>query len=193
MAKIEAASDSGEPDRKGSKASLETELASVETEIARFVLDLRKASPQYAAVAYPEDIQISTLPLRKGETLIEFKMTEDSTFVWIVRNPDGTRNELAAFYEIRKKRTWFYERLSKLRNALNLGNPEAVDWKISEELFAALFPREAGQVIQDSQEIIFIPDDVLFVLPFELFSPSASKGDFPSLQRLPLTTRLPSL
>jgi len=190
MAKIEAASDSGEPDRKGSKASLETELASVETEIARFVLDLRKASPQYAAVAYPEDIQISTLPLRKGETLIEFKMTEDSTFVWIVRNPDGTRNELAAFYEIRKKRTWFYERLSKLRNALNLGNPEAVDWKISEELFAALFPREAGQVIQDSQEIIFIPDDVLFVLPFELFSPSASKGDFPFLTKA--TTYYPS-
>src|SRR6266496_1172761 len=190
MAKIEAASDSGEPDRKGSKASLETELASVETEIARFVLDLRKASPQYAAVAYPEDIQISTLPLRKGETLIEFKMTEDSTFVWIVRNPDGTRNELAAFYEIRKKRTWFYERLSKLRNALNLGNPEAVDWKISEELFAALFPREAGQVIQDSQEIIFIPDDVLFVLHFELFSPSASKGDFPFLTKA--TTYYPS-
>ncbi len=33
-------------------------------------------------IRYPEDIQISTLPLRKGETLVEFKMTEDSTFVW---------------------------------------------------------------------------------------------------------------
>jgi len=190
MAKLEAASDPEEPTKKAIKASLEADLASVESGIRRFVEDLRRVSPQYAAIAYPEDIQISNLPIRKGEILVEFKMTEDATFVWIVRSPEGTKKELAAFYEIPKKRAWFVERVSLLRKALNSGHPEAVDWKISEELFATLFPREEGQVIQDAQEIIFIPDDVLFVLPFEVFSPSASKGDFLFLEKA--TTYYPS-
>lgn len=190
MAKLEVASDPGESPQSTTKASLEADLASVQSEIGRFVEELRRVSPQYAAIAYPEDIQISTLPLRKGETLVEFKMTEDSTFVWIVRSPEGSNKELAAFYEIPKKRAWFVERLSVLRKALNSGHPEAVDWKISEELFAALFPAEARQVIEHSQEIIFIPDDALFVLPLELLSPSASKGDFLFLKKA--TTYYPS-
>lgn len=190
LAKLEVASDPGEPTQKAIKNSLETDLATVQAQIGRFVEEMRRVSPQYAAVAYPEDIQISSLPLRKGETLVEFKMTEDSTFVWIVRNPEGSNKELAAFYEIRKKRVWFVERLSLLRKALNSGHPEAVDWKISEELFAALFPAEAAQLIEHSQEMILIPDDVLFVLPLELLSPSASKGDFVFLRKP--TTYYPS-
>jgi CHAT domain-containing protein/uncharacterized protein HemY len=189
MAKLEAASD-GESTQKATKASLETDLASVQGEIGRFVEELRRASPQYAAVAYPEDIQISALPLRIGETLVEFKMTERSTFVWIVRSPDGSNKELVAFYEVPEKQAWFVDRLALLRKALNSGHPEAVDWRISEELFAALFPAEARQVIEHSQEIIFIPDDALFVLPLELLSPSASKGDFLFLKKA--TTYYPS-
>lgn len=190
IAKLEVASDPGEPPQSTTKASLEADLASIQSEIGRFVEELRSVSPQYAAIAYPEDIQISTLPLRKGETLVEFKMTEDSTFVWIVRSAEGSNKELAAFYEIPKKRAWFVERVSGLRKALNSGRPEAVDWKISEELFAALFPADAEQVIEHAQEITFIPDDALFVLPFELFSPSASRGDFPLLKKA--TTYYPS-
>jgi CHAT domain-containing protein len=189
MAKLEAASD-GESTSKAIKATLEADLASVQGEIVRFVEELRRVSPQYAAVAYPEDIRISALPLRIGETLVEFKMTERSTFVWIVRSPDGSNKELVAFYEVPQKQAWFVERLALLRKAINSGYPEAVDWRISEELFAALFPAEARQVIEHSQEIIFIPDDALFVLPLELLSPSASKGDFLFLKKA--TTYYPS-
>jgi hypothetical protein len=94
------------------KEHLRTELSSVQSEIEIFLRDLRKAAPQYAAIAYAQEIQISNLPLKKGETLIEFKMTEDSTFVWVIQNKDGIQNELAAFYKISKKRDWFLDRLS---------------------------------------------------------------------------------
>jgi hypothetical protein len=70
------------------------------------------------------------------------------------------------------------DRVSALRKALNSGHPEAIDWKISEGVFAALFPTEALAVIRESEAIIFIPDDVLFALPFELLSPNASKGEY---------------
>jgi len=68
--------------------------------------------------------------------------------------------------------------VSLLRKALNLGQPDTIDWKTSEEIFAALFRNEVATLLAQSQDVIFIPDDVLFALPFELFSPSASKGDF---------------
>ena len=172
------------------KEHLKTELSSVQSQIQIFLRDLRKTAPQYAAIAYPQEIQISNLPLKKGETLIEFKMTEDSTFVWIIQNKDGVQNDLAAFYKISKKRDWFLDRLSTLRKGLNSGRAGAVDWKISEELFAALFPDVVAQTISGAKEIIFVPDDALFILPFELFSPDASRGHFVFLNKA--TTYYPS-
>jgi CHAT domain-containing protein/lipopolysaccharide biosynthesis regulator YciM len=178
LAQLDATLNDVGPNQKAAKSSLEADLSSVQGQIGAFLNNLRKAFPQYAAIAYPEDIQISTLPLRKGETLVEFKMTDDSTYVWVIQNREGSGNELVTHYEIRKKRTWFLDRLSLLRKGLNSGHPVGIDWKCSEEIFAELFPAEVAKIVTDSQEIIFVPDDVLFVLPFELFSPEASKGNF---------------
>ena len=139
---------------------------------------MKRKSPQYAAIAYPEPIQVSTLPIRQGETFVEFKMTNDSTFVWIVQNRSGTTNELISFYRVPQTRAWFLDRVSLLRSAFNSGHPEAIDWKVSEEIFTALFPGEASATVVRSQAIVLIPDDVLFALPFELYSPNASKRDF---------------
>jgi len=160
------------------KKNAQAELAAVQQELARFLKELRTKSPQYAAVAYPELIQMSSLPLKKGETLVEFKMTDDSTFAWVVQNPTGSANELVSFYKVPQKRTWFLDRISLLRKALNSGHPETINWKISEEIFTALFPGDASAKIMESRNIIFIPDDVLFALPFELYSPAASQRDF---------------
>lgn len=183
LAQLEAATNSSEINQGTGKEDLKADLSSVQSEIKEFQNGLRKTSPQYAAIAYPEEIQLSTLPLRKGETLVEFKMTDDSTFAWVIQNKDGIRNDLAAFYRISKKRDWFLDRLSELRKGLNSGRAGAVDWRISEELFAELFPGDVAKMISDSQELIIVPDDVLFILPFELFSPNASKGNFVFLKK----------
>jgi CHAT domain-containing protein len=152
-------------------------------EIAGFLKQLRRTAPQYAAVAYPEAIQIADLPLRQGETLVEFKLADGSAFAWIVQNRQGNGTELVSFYKVPFSRKWFLDRVSPLRKALNSGHPETIDWKISEEIFRALFPQEASAILSRSENLIFIPDDVLFALPFELFSPAASKGDFIFLRK----------
>jgi CHAT domain-containing protein/tetratricopeptide (TPR) repeat protein len=190
LAQLEASVNNVVPNQENNTEHLRSSLSSVQGEIKDFLTDLRKASPQYAAIAYPEEIQISTLPLKKAETLVEFKMTNDATFVWVIRNEDGARNELAAFYRVPQKRDWFLDRLSVLRKGLNSGRPGAVDWNIAEALFAELFPGDVAKMVSDSQEIIFIPDDVLFILPFELYSPDASKGNFVFLRKA--TTYYPS-
>lgn len=177
FAEVNAPAMAGEPIDKNQKTAA-GELATAESQIAAFLQELRKTAPQYAAVAYPETIQMTALPLKKGETLIEFKMTNDATFVWVVANRDGAANELVSFYSVPNTRVWFVDRVSLLRKALNSGHPEAINWKISEELFHALFPTGMSSVIAESKSIIFVPDDALFALPFELFSPNASKGEF---------------
>jgi len=168
---------------------LEADLSSTQDEIRHLLGQLRQVAPQYAAVAYPEPVQISQLPLRQGETLVEFKMTDDATFAWMIRNQNGT-NVLTSFYKISRPRTWFVERLSVFRKALNSGQPELIDWKLSEELFAELFPAYSAKVLMESSEIVFIPDDALFVLPFEVLSPHAAAGSFVFLTKA--TTYYPS-
>src|SRR5258708_15237516 len=190
LAQMDAILNSNALNQEGENKRLETDLSSVQGEIKGFLNDLRKLSPQYAAIAYPEEIQLSTLPLIKGETLVEFKMTDDSTFVWVIQNRDGNKNELVAFYKIAQKRNWFLDRLSMLRKGLNSGRAGAVDWSISEELFAELFPGDVAKTLSDSKELIIVPDDVLFILPFELFSPEASKRHFVFLTKA--TTYYPS-
>jgi CHAT domain-containing protein len=189
-AKLAQASDSADPSQRAQIASLNSDLQGVQNQIQAFLKELRSVSPQYAAIEYPEDVAVANLPLRGGETLVEFKMTEKSTFVWMVQNPDGKGNQLKAFYEIPKKRTWFVDKVSRVRSQLNSAQPEAVDLKICEELFTALFPNDTAKILQDSTALVLIPDDALFVLPFELYSAGASRGEFPLLKKA--TTYYPS-
>jgi len=159
-------------------------LGSVEKEMSSFVDRLRLTHPQYAAIRYPQPITLDSIPLRKDETLIEFKVTDESTLVWVIRNVTGNKVELVDFYQVLKPRKWFEEKVSKFRLAFNSAQPyqvEQIDWRNSEELFNELFPSSLSKTLLESKSIVFVPDDVLSVLPLELLSPEASKGYFPLL------------
>jgi CHAT domain-containing protein len=185
----EASASSAVPDKRKTR-DLDSQLLHVQNQIDLFLKDLRRTAPQYAAIAYPQTVQISTLPLRQEETLVEFKVTEDATFVWIIQNNDATGSQLRLFYKVPQKRSWLNERVSTVRNVLNSPYPDRVDLKVCEQLFGELFPGEAAEIILQAQALIFIPDDVLFVLPFELYSPGASKGEYPLMRKA--TTYYPS-
>lgn len=190
LAQLDISSGTTKQIEPADKQRLEANLSSTQDEIHSLLKQLRQVAPQYAAIAYPELVQMSQLPLRREETVVEFKMTDDATFVWIIHNQDGGRNDLISFYKIPRPRAWFVDRVSTLRKGLNSGRVGTVDWKIADELFAELFPRDIAKAIIDSQEVTFIPDDVLFVLPFELLSPTASAGQFVFLTKP--TTYYPS-
>lgn len=154
-------------------------LKKLETDQVAFVSQLRTASPQYAAVAYPGPVDLDNLPLHDEETLVEFKMTKNATFVWIVRKERQQKNKLVAFYTVNRSRDWFQQRIIPLRNALNQAQLGNMDWSPAEELFHAIFPPPHAAELLTSSSIVFVPDDLLFILPMELLSPHATEGIFP--------------
>lgn len=85
---------------------------------------------------------------------------------------------MVAFYKVDRPRQWFEKRIVSLREAFNTGHPEEFDPRICEELFSGLFPDAFAAHVKSARSVIFVPDDVLFLLPFEMLSPSASQKQF---------------
>ena len=59
-----------------------------------------------------------------------------------------------------------------------MATPNQFDPKASEELFQAIFPEPYTQFLITAGSVIFVPDDVLFLLPFEILSPKATQSRF---------------
>ena len=154
---------------------------SIEKRVDDFAEGLRRSYPQYAAVAYPEPVTLENLPLRNNEVFVEYKVTDDSTLIWAATGTNGNKVALIGFYMVAKPRQWFVERVSTLRTALNSARPDKVDWHISEELFDQLFPDPLRKTLLQAKSVVFVPDDILSVIPFEILSSEASKGHFPLL------------
>jgi CHAT domain-containing protein len=175
--------------RHRTERQIRAELSSTTNDQSALAKELRQASPAYAEARYPQPVDISSLPLHQDETFIEFKMLEDSLLAWIIAGSrDGPR--LVAFYKVEHPRQWFEERILEIRDAFNRGQPTEFDPQISEQLFRALFPAPFAQYVTGAKSIIFVPDDILFLVPFEVLSPSASKSQY-ALLRIP-TSYFPS-
>jgi CHAT domain-containing protein/tetratricopeptide (TPR) repeat protein len=171
-------------------ADLQKQLANSEVDLDNFGRTLDRKYPDYAALEYPQPLTLASIPLRNGEMLAEFKMTDTATFVWIIRCDETRGNTLVSFYKVPEPRTWFLNEVSKIRDAFNSGEPEGYDPEVSEELFAKLFPGEQAAEILGSRHLVFVPDGVLYLVPFEMLSPQAAQGKY-VLLRIP-TTYFPS-
>jgi tetratricopeptide (TPR) repeat protein len=157
------------------------ELRSTTSEQLSLEKELRQASPAYADARYPQPVSISSLPLHADETFIEFKMLDESLLVWIIAGShDGPR--LVAFYKVDHPRQWYEERILGIRDAFNRGQPGEFDPQISEQLFDGLFPGPFAQYVTAAKSIVFVPDDILFLLSFEVLSPTASKSEYALLK-----------
>ena len=164
---------------QGHKAEkdIKEELLALANEKAALEKEIRQTNPAYAEARYPQPVAISDLPLRSGETFIEFKMLEDALLVWIVSgSQDGPH--LQAFYKVDHPQQWFEERILEIRQSFNRGQPDEFDPQIAEQLFNGLFPAPFAQYVTNANSIIFVPDDILFLLPFEVLSPTASKSEY---------------
>ncbi|MGA8221051.1 MAG: CHAT domain-containing protein, partial [Candidatus Acidiferrales bacterium] len=169
---------SGTDSSSGSPSHLQEQLARAESDLQNFAHMVERKYPDYAALKYPQPTTLAGIPLRAGETLVEFKMTDAATFVWIIRSEPAKGNTLISFYKVPEQRAWFDSQISKLRDAFNSGQPEGYDPAVSEELFGKLFPGKQAEAILESQRLIFVPDDVLDLLPFELLSPHAAQSQY---------------
>jgi CHAT domain-containing protein len=179
----------GKASHLGGQGQTKETLGNLALEQAALKKAILEADPAYSEARYPNPISIASLPLRDGETFVEFKMLQDGLLVWIV---EGTANapRLLAFYRVDHPRAWFEDRILAIRSAFNLGHPDGFDAKGSEELFQAIFPEPIATKVSVAPSIIFVPDDILFLLPMEILSPHATASQFTFLKTS--TTYFPS-
>jgi tetratricopeptide (TPR) repeat protein len=156
---------------------IQADLQQVDAENSLLRDKLRQSSPAYAEIRYPRPVAIADLRLHPGEVLIEFKMFDPALFVWILQGSEsGAR--LTAFYRVAHSRKWFEDRILDIRSAFNRGDQRGFNPKLSEELFEALFPEQYTHTLLSAASIIFVPDDILFLLPLEMLSPNASQNRY---------------
>ena len=152
-----------------SMKQIQGELAKLKSQESDFEDKLRRTNPAYAEVRYPQRMSIQQIPLHPGELLVQLKMLKERTLVWLFSGTEkGT--VLSAFYEVDHQKQWFADRVFRIRDAFNGGHPEQFDSKITDELLDALLPDSALQRVKEAKAIIFVPDDILFLLPFEMLS-----------------------
>jgi CHAT domain-containing protein len=148
---------------------IQERLAKLDVAESELENQLRRTSPAYAEVRYPQRMNIQQIPLHPGELLVQLKVLNHASLVWLFSGTEkGTA--LRAFYKVDLPRQWFANRVFRIRDAFNGGHPEQFDSTITDELLAALFPDAALQSVKAAKAIIFVPDDILFLLPFEMLS-----------------------
>lgn len=150
---------------------LEVEHPALKEKMERLVDRLRKEYTQYASIKYPQPAKLSQVALKKGETIIEYEVTDPYTIGLVIRDGsvikafkvDKTRAELEAM--VKKFRAPFQERQEGSgMNVFSLNLAKSLtDILISPAL----------SVVKKGERLIIIPDESLSLLPFEALLLSA--------------------
>jgi len=146
----------------GGYADAEKELARAKKERERFISKLRKAQPAYASLRYPDPARAEDLPLGAGETLLEFKVTRDKTFLFTVRGGSGrvvVREIPVSKEELQKLVRGYRSFFESVRGPSDLARYDAAAGLRLYRLLLGSHP--AGG------RLIIVPDDALALLPFE--------------------------
>lgn len=129
-------------------------------ELDRLIAELRKSHALYAAINYPVPILAHQVPLKENEILLEFGITNDAVFTFVLRKNRATRicRQAVTRDELAAKVEKFLEPLNSRGN--NFSPRSAGE-------FYDLLLAEALKDTKDADRIIIIPDGILGLLPFE--------------------------
>lgn len=139
-------------------------------ELDGLVAELRKDYPLYAAINYPVPTFAKDLPLRSNEVLVEFGMSSDAVFTFVLRKGSAVaivKNEISPDALSAKVRN-FIEPLISQRNEFSRGS--------AAELYNLLLAGALGN-IKDSEKLTIVPDGILGLLPFEALVVKAGVKD----------------
>jgi CHAT domain-containing protein len=165
----------GEEEGRG-KATLRRELGEAETAYNAFLAKVRRGDKEQASLMSVEPLTLKEVQelLDPEATLIEYFVTEDRIFVWVVEKDNLQHMEIELS---RKKLAGLVKTLRE--TVLTLGEKEKFNEASSslyKRLIQAVLPHISGK------ELIIVPHDVLHYLPFHaLLSPNGQYliEDFP--------------
>jgi CHAT domain-containing protein/Tfp pilus assembly protein PilF len=129
-----------------------------------FVTDLRQQHPAYAAYKYPQPLGETEIALRPGEALLEFAVTEQETFAWLLR--DG---KVIKFTTIPVGREALDRQIREYRSlfqGISHTNDLRSDVEQGQRLYDLLV-REFVSACVPGDTLIIVPDGSLGLIPFE--------------------------
>ena len=88
------------------------------------------------------------------------------------------------FYQVPKSREWLSERVNNIHGALTALRVKVWIGGFQRNYFPHSFLANSPKCCWALPKLIFIPDDILFLVPFEMLSPEVSKGTFSSSRYL---------
>jgi CHAT domain-containing protein len=148
------------------RETLERELTEVQDDLAerRFQQELNHPSRRlvFSSVAKLKQLQNQ---LGDGESLIEFCLEEERSFVWLISRRDVSFEILPRRSEIEKKVQESLGQISTAPPNLHLQSRLVKQQAVAQELFTMLFGKLASRLGND--KLIVIPDGLLNHLPFE--------------------------
>lgn len=140
---------------------LEARRQGVKKQLDALIDILRKNYPRYAALHYPLPVKAEDLPLKNDEVLLEYAVTDEATYLFIVRKGGVKR-----LIKIPVKKEALEETAKAFIEPMNLKKPDKFSIKDAKKLYDILLS-EALKEIKDNEKIIIVPDGILGLLPFE--------------------------
>ena len=160
----------------GRVKELEQELEALRKEQQSLIKRLRREHPEYASIKYPQPLRAKDVPLRPGEALIEYEVTEKATFAWLIRGKDVmkalsipvTRKELTE--KVKAYRKCF----EGLKGVVTYKDLSRFDPGMGKSLYDLVFSPLASY-LKEGEGLIIVPDEILCTLPFEMLVVDAPK------------------
>jgi tetratricopeptide (TPR) repeat protein len=127
-----------------------------------FIDRLRKEYTQYAAIKYPQPVKLSQLALNKGETIIEYEVTNPYTIGLVIR--DG---KVVKGFKVEKTRIELENLVRKFRSTFQDGHDHNEFRLNPAKELTDLLIKPVQPLLTKGEHLIIIPDETLSLLPFE--------------------------
>ena len=152
--------------RKRDAAAFQAEVTALQEKQQTLVEELRRRFPRYAALYYPSPYKTKELPLKSGETLLEYTLAEKESYLFRVEAGGGTQ-----IFRLSLGQEQLAKRLSTLLDPFRqseLRREDLAHFSVTE--LAALYkellaPALAGTAA--GTKVIIVPDGILGAFPFE--------------------------
>ncbi|MGB8992841.1 MAG: CHAT domain-containing protein [Desulfobaccales bacterium] len=158
-----------------SAQNFQLERDALQRELDRFVTEMRRRDPRYAALAYPQPYKAQELPLKPGEVLLEYALGEKEGYIFRVE-PGGKTQvfRIPLGQEALEKRLGAM--LAPFRQSV-LRREDLARFSITDaaNLYGELLaPALSG--VAPGTHLIIVPDGVLGAFPFEALVVQAGPG-----------------
>jgi CHAT domain-containing protein/Tfp pilus assembly protein PilF len=130
-------------------------------ELQALIRELRQKYPLYAALHYPQPLPARDLPLKENEVLLEYALGDQAGYLFVVRK-GGVRKLI----KIPLGREGLEAKVRAFMAPLINKDQAGFSLKQGRELYDLLLA-EALAEVQESDQVIIVPDGILGLLPFE--------------------------